>query len=132
MTSPNPSSVAQPVAQRQQVDLLETGLLWLINTTVFHPRGFSLGYAAETGQFELLGDGTEAWVFSDETAQEKFRAVSELLEGAGRSRSGLAKRALDLSREVERHSDLVAELRRQNEGLVRQVDRLRSGEGAQS
>jgi hypothetical protein len=108
------------------VDLVETGLLWLVNTSVFHPRGFALGYDATVRQFTLLGDGTEAWVFEDDTAVSRMRDVQELFEGAGRSRSGMAARITELGHELRHQQDLVAELRRYNEALVRQVDRLRA------
>jgi hypothetical protein len=52
-----------------QVDLRADGLLWLINRTVFHPRGYALGYDEEDGSFWLLGNGTEPWEFTqDDTA----------------------------------------------------------------
>lgn len=44
------------------IDLRESGLLWLVNRAVFHPRGFAL--AVETdGSLSLLGDGSEPWKF---------------------------------------------------------------------
>lgn len=54
---------------RPFADLRSTGLLWLVNTTVFHPRGYSLGIALDddgnaTG-WTLYGDGTEPWQFRD-------------------------------------------------------------------
>lgn len=57
------------------VDLLEDGLLWLINKTVFHPRGFALGYTPETGEFELWGNGDEPWGYANVDEDAKFRAV---------------------------------------------------------
>lgn len=57
----------------------DTGLLWLINRTVFHPRGFALALVYADGVavgWSLLGDGSEAWMYGDEQAEtEKFRAV---------------------------------------------------------
>jgi hypothetical protein len=47
------------------VDIRGDGLLWLINTTVFHPRGFALAVDTETGALSLLGDGTEPWRFAE-------------------------------------------------------------------
>ena len=46
-------------------DLQTSGLLWLINRVVFHPRGFSLALAVRESDGEvigwnLLGDGTTA------------------------------------------------------------------------
>lgn len=57
------------------VDLLEDGLLWLINTVVFHPRGFALGYG-DDGSFELWGNGDEPWSYSETVDTDaKFRAA---------------------------------------------------------
>lgn len=81
MTEPRPFSELRP-----------TGLLWLINTTVFHPRGYALALhyenpAGEPTGWSIEGDGTEPWVFldSDQTPEgmtsidECFRAVKEVL-----------------------------------------------------
>lgn len=46
------------------LDLRASGLLWLINATVFHPRGFALAIDTETGAFSLLGNGCEPWFFN--------------------------------------------------------------------
>lgn len=72
------------------VNLLDDGVLWLINRTVFHPRGYALAYGPETGEFTLYGDGSEAWYYRsikddpehgvDEDA--KLRAVNDLLHRA--------------------------------------------------
>jgi len=48
------------------VDLRADGLLWLINTVVFHPRGFALAVDSETGAFSLMGDGSERWGYAEE------------------------------------------------------------------
>jgi hypothetical protein len=60
------------------VDLRADGLLWLINRTVFHPRGFALAYVVESGTFELWGNGDEPWSygFSREAENALFRAVN--------------------------------------------------------
>lgn len=74
-------------------DLRTEGLLWLINTTVFHPRGYALGLVYENDDpenlgaclgWELMGDGSESWQFGcDEESQARvdraFRATKELL-----------------------------------------------------
>lgn len=51
-------------------ELMEkTGLLWLINRTVFHPRGCALAlvFADEERQqpvgWQLVGDSTQVWVY---------------------------------------------------------------------
>jgi len=61
----------RPVRHRAIGDLQESGLLWLINRVVFHPRGFALAIAKRQpdGEFlawVLLGDGTEPWSFDDD------------------------------------------------------------------
>lgn len=45
------------------VDLREDGLLWLINRTVFHPRGFAMGVGSDGG-VTLYGDGAEPWHYA--------------------------------------------------------------------
>lgn len=50
---------------RPWTDLRPTGLLWLINRVVFHPRGYALAIHRDddgtcTG-WSLLGDGSEPW-----------------------------------------------------------------------
>ena len=51
-------------------DLRSSGLLWLINRTVFHPRGLALALVAdETGDmigWRLVGDGSEPMWFAPE------------------------------------------------------------------
>lgn len=57
--------------------LRDTGLLWLINRVVFHPRGYALALVytdrAATGGtatgWQLYGDGTEPWSMGDPPAE---------------------------------------------------------------
>lgn len=47
---------------------VDDGLLWLVNTTILHPRGYALAVHrdAETKEplgISLLGDGSEPWYF---------------------------------------------------------------------
>ena len=69
-------------------DLSRTGLLWLINRTVFHPRGFALGLVLDSAgvatSFQLLGTGCEPWSYPAEGEQAKLLAVEKLF-GAGRT-----------------------------------------------
>lgn len=65
-------------------DLRTTGLLWLINASVFHPRGYALAlHSDESGDcvgWSLLGDGSEPWTFPDDCDAE-FTAASRLFAG---------------------------------------------------
>jgi hypothetical protein len=66
-------------------DLRDTGLLWLINRVVFHPRGFALGLVrGGDGQivgWRLLGDGTEVWHFEGDE-DTPFARAEEALQAA--------------------------------------------------
>lgn len=59
-------------------DLRPTGLLWLINTTVFHPRGYALAlHFNDDGScsgWSLMGDGSEVWQFTDKRLGEAIPA----------------------------------------------------------
>ena len=63
--------------------LRSSGLLWLINASVFHPRGFALAVeytdGAPTG-LSILGDGKTPWLFSEPEhtlVDESFTAVNK-------------------------------------------------------
>lgn len=65
------------------IELSHTGVLWLINKVVFHPRGFALGIVKNeddviTG-WSMSGDGSEPWHFSEATDDECFKKVEEFL-----------------------------------------------------
>ena len=69
--------------------LRDSGLLWLINRVVFHPRGFALGLVMHEGQpvgWRLLGDGREVWRF-DGDEDDLFRHAEETLSAARWNRS---------------------------------------------
>lgn len=71
-------------APRVPVDLLDDGVLWLINRVVFHPRGHALEYDPRDGTFALLGDGNEPVRFAGSLPEDtRFAAVEALL---GRAR----------------------------------------------
>lgn len=79
-----PDDTARPL-----VDLRTTGLLWLINRTVFHPRGYALavgewsvgGSEVITEGWKLFGDGTQPWQFADDIDEDElFRAAEAFLE----------------------------------------------------
>lgn len=67
--------------------LRDTGLLWLINTTVFHPRGYamSIDLDPETGAargFQIIGDGKNRWTYHESLTAEldaKFQTIRRLL-----------------------------------------------------
>lgn len=64
-------------------ELSDSGLLWLINRTVFHPRGYALALTIADGKavgWSLLGDGTEPWQFGDDE-NDKFRRAEAALKG---------------------------------------------------
>jgi len=52
------------------VDLLADSLLWLINRTVFQPRGYALGYDLNEDAFYLVGEGKEPFVFGGDGSDE--------------------------------------------------------------
>jgi hypothetical protein len=64
-------------------ELSESGLLWLINAVVFHPRGFALAFSMDTltGQvtgWDIVGNGTEPWQYADRM-KERFAAAEATL-----------------------------------------------------
>lgn len=63
--------------------LRDTGILWLINTTVFHPRGMALGLNynddGEADGWVLYVD-KETWVFLDDDANKCFNDFNEFIE----------------------------------------------------
>lgn len=65
----------------RKVDLQADSLLWLINRQVFHPRGYALAMDTDTQEFQLLGDGTEPFVFPGTGYDERFhlKRIQELL-----------------------------------------------------
>jgi len=74
-------------------ELREHGLLWLINRTVFHPRGYALGlsYPEDASRedieahrvqpvgFTILGDGTEPWNYDNEMHEDAPFEAAEAL-----------------------------------------------------
>lgn len=69
-------------AGRPFSELSDAGMLWLVNATVFHPRGFALAlHADESGNvtgWSLLGDGSEPWRFGEDM-NERFAAAEQTL-----------------------------------------------------
>jgi hypothetical protein len=73
---------------RPWAELRDTGLLWLINTAVLHPRGYALAIHLDQGEaigWSILGDGAEPWQFvtegwpEGEGIDDAFQRVSALL-----------------------------------------------------
>lgn len=66
---------------RPFAEFRESGLLWLVNASVFHPRGYALRLHFERDDPEdagacigwsLMGDGSEQWQFGcDDETQAK-------------------------------------------------------------
>ncbi|NEA21583.1 hypothetical protein [Actinomadura bangladeshensis] len=104
-THPAPANaLGRPIAE-----LRDSGLLWLMNRVVFHPRGLALAlHADSTGQitrWSLLGDGSEAWSFPDEVDQTHFRNAEATL-CAARARSDAPSEPLEPT--VRRSPDVPA------------------------
>lgn len=62
-------------------ELSDSGLLWLINRTVFHPRGYALALTVTDGEatgWSLLGDGSEPWQFGGDETSNFRRAEATL------------------------------------------------------
>jgi hypothetical protein len=71
---------------RPFVELAPSGLLWLINAAVFHPRGYALALVVdtttgETAGWTLLGDGSEPWSYAD-SCNDRFDAAEATLRAA--------------------------------------------------
>jgi hypothetical protein len=70
-------------------ELRDSGLLWLINRTVFHPRGLALALVAgEDGAiagWQLIGDGSEPMWFAPEDEADLFARAQATLRQAGGS-----------------------------------------------
>ena len=86
-------------AGRPFAEFRDSGLLWLMNRVVFHPRGYALALhyhsivdgvsRGDAVGWSLLGDGTEPWSMGDapvdqrpvdyQTEDELFTKIKELL-----------------------------------------------------
>jgi hypothetical protein len=68
-------------------ELSDSGLLWLINRVVFHPRGFALAITVtddgEATGWSLMGDGSEQWRYGDDE-DDKFRRAEATLNAQRR------------------------------------------------
>lgn len=73
------------MAEQRPIEEIQTsGLLWLINRVVCHPRGYALAMCFnDDGNcigWTLLGDGSEPWFFTPgEEEDQRFALVKELM-----------------------------------------------------
>lgn len=70
-------------------ELRSTGLLWLINAQVLHPRGYALSLAFRSDDpdgvgeplgWSILGDGSERWAYAEEAPNYDGRKMSDALD----------------------------------------------------
>lgn len=81
-----PASVpaADDGGPRSFTELSPSGLLWLINAAVFHPRGFALAITVRDGEaigWDIQGDGTEPWRYAN-NMDHRFAAAEATLAAA--------------------------------------------------
>jgi hypothetical protein len=78
--APAPRADSRPL-----IELSSSGVLWLVNRVVFHPRGFALALDVtrpETGEvlgWAIQGDGSGPWSFTDDRDDVNFARVEALL-----------------------------------------------------
>lgn len=64
---------------RPFAELRDTGLLWLINRVVFHPRGYALGLHFDLDLncigWSLLGDGSEPWSMGPDPTDDERKLL---------------------------------------------------------
>jgi len=89
MSDPMTDSTGYAARSRPFAELSESGLLWLINRVVFHPRGFALALVRREGDGEitgwrLLGDGGGPWRMEGD--EPEFGAAEATLASARESR----------------------------------------------
>ena len=75
-------TASDPDAVRSWEALRSSGLLWLINRVVFHPRGWAWALCRVDGQlvgWRLLGDGREVWRFEGDSEDDLFRRATDAL-----------------------------------------------------
>lgn len=80
-----PDKITRPLA-----DLLApSGLLWLINATTFHPRGFALALVTDDDGmivgWQLQGDGREPWRYGEDVETDERFAAAEAAFAAARN-----------------------------------------------
>lgn len=70
-------------------DFRDSGLLWLVNASVFHPRGYALALVYDDNDkcvgWQLFGDGTTRWTYAEKfpdgvtTPDDLFHKIKELM-----------------------------------------------------
>lgn len=60
-------------ATPRKVDLRDDGILWYVNRTALHPRGFALGVDSESGELQMFGDGSQLWSYDLDEESNKVR-----------------------------------------------------------
>lgn len=60
-------------------DIIDNGILWMINKSIFHPQGYALALSTDTGNFELFGNGDEPWSFAGVAEDAKLQAFRDVL-----------------------------------------------------
>lgn len=87
----NPTPPANTEPERPLLAISEfrpSGILWAINRTIFHPRGYALALTrsdndnpdnGDFDRFTILGDGSEVWAFDHEADDEGFAAFTDFL-----------------------------------------------------
>lgn len=84
----------KPPPTGTHVDLKHDGLLWWINSAVFHPIGYALSVTPHDPggphEFVLLGDGSEPWHFGYEEGEldALFAKCREAMRRAGADEQG--------------------------------------------
>lgn len=73
---------------RSFAELRSTGLLWLINRVVFHPRGYALAVVLQGDTvigWKMMGNGTEVWAYGDNEDDlfDKVEAFLANVDGGG-------------------------------------------------
>ncbi|MGE0342533.1 MAG: hypothetical protein AB7O86_05655 [Porticoccaceae bacterium] len=69
---------------RPMSEFRDEGLLWLVNASVFHPRGYALAFHLDDDGvvvgWTLEGDGSEPWVFeANPVVDALMRSAKQLL-----------------------------------------------------
>jgi hypothetical protein len=85
--NPSPNKRARPFAE-----LSDSGILWKINRTVFHPLGYALALHVDndTGEamgWSIRGDGSEPFVFTNDDDDKLFSAAEATLAALRDSRN---------------------------------------------